>query len=258
MKSIILLFFILFNFLCFSQLETQNWYFGLNAGISFATKPPTSLTNGQLNTNEGCATFSDAKGNLLFYTDGMFVYNRFHQQMPNGFGLLGNPSSAQSGIIVPKPGSKDLFYVFTVDAEGGPLGFRVSEVDISLDNGFGDVVSGTKNKLLFAPSVEKVAAVKHSNGFYYWVIAHGLNDNSYYAYLIDCNGINPPVISKTGQVEGNPGWGCMAVSSDGKKIATAMCYSGFELLDFDNSTGVISNPILLHRPASGSYGEELD
>ena len=253
MRYLILLFSCWASILAFAQLETQNWYFGNNAGISFATSPPTALLNGAISTFEGSSTFSDAQGNLLFYTDGMFVYNKLHQQMPNGFGLLGNPSSAQSGVIVPKPGSQTDFYIFTVDAEGGPNGFRYSEVDITLDGGLGDVINSTKNSLLFAPSVEKVAAVAHANGVYYWVIGHGLHNNTYYAYLVDCNGINAPVTTAVGQIEGNPGWGYLASSSDGTKLASAMCNQGFELLDFNNLTGVVSNPILLLNP-SEAYG----
>jgi gliding motility-associated-like protein len=253
MRYLILLFSFWTSNLAFSQLETQNWYFGNNAGITFATLPPTALTNGAISTFEGSSTFSDNQGNLLFYTDGMFVYNRLHQQMPNGFGLLGNPSSAQSGVIVPKPGSLTDFYIFTVDAEGGPNGFRYSEVDITLDGGLGDVINSTKNTLLFAPSVEKVAAVAHANGIYYWVIGHGLQNNTYYAYLVDCNGISAPITSAVGQIEGNPGWGYLASSSDGTKLASAMCNQGFELLDFNNLTGVVSNPILLLNP-SEAYG----
>lgn len=79
-----------------------------------------ALTNGQLNTLEGCATIADTTGSLLFYTDGITVWNRNHVPMPNGSGLLGNPSSTQSGIIVPYPGNTDLYYVFTVHDAGEP------------------------------------------------------------------------------------------------------------------------------------------
>jgi gliding motility-associated-like protein len=236
-----------------SGQEGNIWYFGNNAGITFETNPPSALNNGAISTFEGCATFSDNQGNLLFYTDGMFVYNKLHQQMPNGFGLLGNPSSAQSGVIVPKPGSQTDFYVFTVAAEGGSNGFRYSELDMTLDGGLGDVIIPSKNTLLFAPSAEKVAAVAHANGVNYWVISHGINNNSYYAYLLDFNGINNPVISNVGQIESNPGWGYLASSIDGTKLASAMCNQGFELLDFNNQTGVVSNPILLNNPGS-AYG----
>ena len=236
-----------------AQLQTSNWYFGKNAGLTFNNNPPSALLNGALSTDEGCATISDKNGNLLFYTDGIFVYDRTHTRMPNGFGLMGDPSSAQSGIIVPKPGFYNQYYIFTVAAEGTPNGFRYSEVNLNLNNGMGDVVTSTKNTLLFAPSVEKIAAVQHSNGLYTWVIAHGLFNNRFYAYLIDCQGIKPPVTSDVGLPEGTPGWGGMAISSDGKKIAKAARENGFELFDFNTTTGILSNPILLGR-AIGAYG----
>jgi WD40 repeat protein len=154
---------------------------------------------------------------------------------------------------VPKPGFHDKYYIFTVDAEGGATGFRYSEVELTLNNGLGDVVAVSKNTLLFAPSVEKVAAVKHSNGLYTWVIAHGLNNNRFYAYLIDCNGINAPVTSDVGLSEGTPGWGGMAISSDGNKIAKAARNNGFELFDFNSTTGLLSNPVQLNG-SIGAYG----
>ncbi len=51
----------------FAQKEANIWYFGRNAGIDFNTTPPTALTDGEINTLEGCTTFSDKNGNLLFY-----------------------------------------------------------------------------------------------------------------------------------------------------------------------------------------------
>lgn len=246
-------FFVGVSLMAASQLQTQNWYFGLNAGVSFATNPPTALLNGALNTYEGCAVLSDNNGNLLMYTDGIKVYNKQHQQMPNGNGLLGHPSSAQSGIFVPRPGSPGRYFVFTVDAQGGVNGLRYSEVDLSLNGGSGDVLAATKNTLLLTPTVEKLGSVVHANGINYWVIAHGIYNNNYYAYLVTSQGVQPPVISQTGQVEGQPGWGGLAISPDGRRIATAMRTMGFELLDFNNSTGVISNPILLNNPV-GAYG----
>jgi tRNA A-37 threonylcarbamoyl transferase component Bud32 len=45
----------------------------------------------------------------------------------------------------------------------------------------GNIIINSKNTLLFAPSVEKIAVIKHANGIDYWVIAHGLNNNFYYA-----------------------------------------------------------------------------
>ena len=95
----------------FSQNEANIWYFGENAGIDFNSGSPVALTDGQLFTDEGCATISDTSGNLLFYTDGSTVYDKNHAIMPNGTGLLGNNSSTQSAIIVKKPGSNTIYFL---------------------------------------------------------------------------------------------------------------------------------------------------
>ena len=56
-----------------AQGEANIWYFGNNAGLDFNTNPPTPLTNGALNTSEGCASVADKNGALVFYTDGITV-----------------------------------------------------------------------------------------------------------------------------------------------------------------------------------------
>ena len=119
--------------------QANNWYFGRFLGINFNGGTAVPLNDGMLNTTEGVATISDAGGNLLFYTDGVVVRNRLHQVMPNGSGLFGNVSSTQSAVIVQKINDPNLYYVFTVDAQNGPRGLCYSIVNMTLDNGRGDV-----------------------------------------------------------------------------------------------------------------------
>src|SRR5438093_166854 len=114
MKTIKLLF-LLFSLNFLSQAQphrSDNWYFGAYAGLNFSSGTPATLTNGALYTTEGCATISDSTGSLLFYTDGVTVWNRYHLMMPNGTNLHGDPSSTQSAIIVAKPGSNTQYYLF--------------------------------------------------------------------------------------------------------------------------------------------------
>ena len=153
-------------------------------------------------TNEGCATISDCAGNLLFYTDGSFVWDNTHTQMPNGFDLMGDPSSSQSAVVVPKPGSPNIYYIFTVDNNVQVDGLRYSEVDLSLNGGLGDVTA-VKNILLHAPTTEKITAVLHSNLTDIWVIAHTWNSNTYEAYLVSATGVNTtPILSNVGATVG--------------------------------------------------------
>ncbi|NCG29475.1 MAG: hypothetical protein GWP27_03280 [Bacteroidetes bacterium] len=58
-----------------AQTPADWWYFGNQAGIHFTTTGPVAEGSGQLNTQEGCATISDNAGDLLFYTDGITVWD---------------------------------------------------------------------------------------------------------------------------------------------------------------------------------------
>lgn len=73
-----------------------------------------------MRTSEGCSSMSDADGNLMLYSDGRNVWDRNGIIMPNadyygGTGLLGDPSSSQSAIVLPKKDNPNIYYVFTVD-----------------------------------------------------------------------------------------------------------------------------------------------
>ncbi len=320
MKKIFYSLFVLLSYYGFSQGEAANWYFGTGAGLSFdiATGVATPNTNalGTINTNEGCSTISDASGNLLFYTDGRNVWNRNFQLMPNanynaGSGLLGDPSSTSSGLIVPKPGNLDQYYIFTVDEphhdnaavypnqftgnysdgsgtiptadDGFNNGFAYSLVDLTLDGGLGDVVDTEKNVPLvtynedsFVQSSykcsEKITAVEHADGNSYWVITHFID--TFYAFRIDSNGVNAtPVTSMLNPSIPTDGYrrnaiGYMKSSPDGSKVAVCHAENGSNqggsapntgslyLYDFDNSTGIVTNPTALFLNAQ-AYGTDF-
>ncbi len=251
-----------------AQKQANFWYFGRYAGLNFGLGIPVAMTNGQLTTGEGCSSISDANGSLVFYTDGRYVWNRNNVLMPNGSGLYGHSSSTQSGIIVPKPGSTTEYYIFTVDAIENNLahGLCYSLVDMTLNGGLGDVVPSEKNVSLLPYSLEKVTAVGHSNGLSTWVITHQWNSNAYYAYLVTTSGVNmTPVITNIGDnITGNMEWakGYIKVSPDGKTMAIAFNEKrSIDILDFNNSTGVLSNDLEDNNfqvySSGGPYGVEF-
>lgn len=234
-----------------AQNQYNNWYFGLNAGITFNGGAPTALTDGALSTLEGCATVSDpVTGNLLFYTDGVTVWNRQHTSMPNGLGLKGHWTSAQSALIVPLPGSDQIFYVFTAGAgfyytQGDPNnGVRYSTVDMTADSGLGDVVEKSVELIPRGDATEMLNATRHCNGIDYWIIAHELETDRFRAYLLTDQGIVDTVISAIGTVRsGNAGTQSMAkFSSNGRLLAVATPGDkSLELFDFNNETGSVTN-----------------
>lgn len=136
----------------------QQLVFWPGRGYFIETSPPTVLTDGNLNTLEGCSTISNDNGQLLFYTDGTIIYQADGSVMTNGNGLLGSSSSTQSAIIIPKPLDPTIYYVFTVDDVGqdvfdGPYvtdGINYSIVDFST-NPKGEVTQKTSIYLIFQP-----------------------------------------------------------------------------------------------------------
>ncbi len=279
-----------------SQGEANNWYFGQNAGISFNTTPPTVLTDGRINTLEGCTTISDATGNLLFYTDGIRVWDRFNNIMQNGTGLKGDPSSTSSALIVPQPNTPNIYIIFTVDephhdnadndsttidGDGVNDGFMYSIVDMSLNGGLGEVVSGQKNIPLITYNTsdtleslykcsEKITAVKSDDCDSFWVITHFVD--TFYAFKVEQTGVDSsPVTSQIGVTVPLSGYrrnalGYIKTSPEGDKLAVA--HFGFAtqtagngpgkilLYDFDNTTGIVSNEIELYDGDS-PYGIEF-
>ncbi|RDI09862.1 T9SS type B sorting domain-containing protein [Flavobacterium sp. AG291] len=238
MKNIASIILLLLTINMFGQKEANNWQFGLFTGIHFEDDGSVTSLSSSIESNEGCSSISDNAGNLLFYTDGRNVWDRNNVLMPNGnynagTGLMGDPSSTQSGVIVPKKGDPDIYYIFTVDEphhqnaavypnqfpgpyedgstvpsqdDGYNNGFNYSIVDLSVigSNGsIGDVVTRNTHLVTYVPDdpdqikykcSEKVTAVKNRSGSGYWVITHFVN--RFYAFEVTSTGVNPvPVIS---------------------------------------------------------------
>jgi len=246
----------LFSASVMAQPQNWNWYFGDGAAVNFSTGSPVAVTGCAMSTVEGCASISDASGNLLFYTDGINVWNRNNIAMPNGLLLNGNSSSTQSGVIVKVPCSNHLYYIFTSDYEANPHGVCYSMVDMLLDGGLGDV--SCKNIQLITPACEKLCAVRNANGTDFWVVCHGFNNNTFYSYPVTCNGVGAPIISNTGTVitSSVSTIGYLKASPNAQKIAAAVFEGEFvDLCDFNNTTGVVSNAISMPMPSGNfTYG----
>ncbi|WP_397446068.1 T9SS type B sorting domain-containing protein [Polaribacter sp. R77954] len=265
MNKFFTLFLLFFSFHLFSQQEANFWYFGENAGIDFSTNPPTSLTDGQLNTTEGCSSFSSPSGELLFYSDGIEVFNKNHELMTYSNGSLannlrGNPSSTQSGMIIPKPGSTTIYYLFTVgtdfvgNANDPNPGFNYYTIDMSKNNNLGEIIDGPVN-LAIDPSSgsdlsaswsEKVAAVKGKECNVFWVVSFA--QNNFFSYKITDAGVdlNNVVVSQA-SFNTSDKRGYLKVSPDGSKLAFADYNAGgggditgrLFLMNFDNETGTV-------------------
>lgn len=276
--------------LCTAQNEASYWYFGRNAGVRFNSNTGTvsALTNGRLNTLEGCTSISDSDGNLLFYSDGRTIWNRNHNVMTNGNGLKGDESSTSSGLIVPKPQDPNFYYIFTVDephhlnsssfpnesdGDGVNDGLMYSRININDSNGLGAVDQTEKNIPLITYDTsdnmqtefkcsEKITAVRADDCSSFWVITHFVD--RFYAFKVDTNGVSKtPVVSIVGPEVPISGYrrnalGYLKASPDGSKLVAAhfsfatqlgaTTAGGVYLFDFDNDTGEVSNSQELYSP----------
>ncbi len=253
--AIVILLIVAASQLSTAQLEASNWYFGFNAGITFdpVTGAVTPVTNGQLDTFEGCASISDSSGNLLFYTDGITVFDRNHLIMQNGQGLRGNPSSTQSAIIIPKPQDPDIYYIFTVDtaATGGQdSGLHWYEVDMTANLNQGAVVSSITNpNNLINTCSEKITAINHGVNDEILVTAlaefNGIGTafDTFYTFTVSPTGVDPvPVKSQVATTINNGGRrGNLKISPDGQYMVSCNMGTGSFLYDYDQLTGIVSN-----------------
>ncbi len=254
----------------YGQDATSNWYFGQQGGIRFNPDGSvTALEDGRIQTFEGCASISDPSGNLLFYTDGITVYDREHDIMVEGRGLYGDISSAQSAIIVPDPADPQLFYIFTVDTKVFPddpdFGLNYSIVDMSLNAGRGAVIE--KNVNLLGDCSEKITAViKDCEDRSIWVVTLATADGSpglldtYHAFEVTSSGVVRTSVQSTFTgLDAQDPRGYLKISPDGTRLANANATAGLFLYDFDSSTGMLSNQtkIEINGVNKTSYGVEF-
>jgi gliding motility-associated-like protein len=251
-QSITLAFLILlFHWAANAQKEGNIWHFGMGAALDFNSGAPVVTTPSSMFSFEGSASIADADGNLLFYTNGGGrdsvqsgqpggkIWNRNHEVMYDmGNTEGGGFSSAQSSVIIPKPGTPGQYYLFTMeeveyyvggDVPGQPLGRGLSyfEVDMALNGGLGGVTN--YQGMILVPSYEGLCAVRHQNGSDYWIIVHN-TDIGMAVFPVTAAGVGTPTIYNiitSGIIKGSP---------DGKWICSS---SGIH--PFNNQTGVITD-----------------
>lgn len=254
--------YLLFSGTTSAQKENNIWAFGDRSGLDFNSGSPVPIIC-SLISNEGASSVSSSTGSLLFYSDGLNVWDRTHNKMPNGTGLIGNNyTSCTQGVIIGHfKNDPDLYFLFGLEAaessylDGRKPRLSYSVVDMKSNGGLGDILPGKKNIVLDSGLTESMTIVK-GNGCYFWVIVH-LNDHplgsdQWNAYKVDYAGVSStPVVSHIGtKVTFLNLAGDMRASPDGK-LLFRNSNNVAELFDFNNATGVISNARRIDSLAGG-------
>ena len=239
-----------------SAQEGTKWYFGGNAGLDFSNNPPTPITDGKVNTPEGTSSIANSKGQLLFYSDGIKIWNKDGEEM-TCFGLTqceplkGSPNSTQSVLIVPQPtckGCEYLFNVFTTSDINGEKLLTVSVVDMRRNNGKGAIIE--QNTVLQQPTTERIVSSRNDIDSTYWVISHDYGTNKFHIYHATNGGLNESSSPELGMAHDTPAKaeGYMkfsAADTTTNERQLAVIIPGppknyVELFSFNDSTGVLT------------------
>ena len=258
----------------FSQGISNLWMMGYESfssnpkfggtNINFYTGfPDTSHVNRSMNFSDCNANISDSAGNLLFYTNGIYIANANNDSMVNGDSLnfYTYHSSGdyglrirQGNLILPFPEHPNLYYLFHETYYVLPssvhtvLNIYYSIIDMTLDGGLGAVTQ--KNQLLLADTltVGGITACKHANGRDWWVVFHKKSGSTYYKFLLSPSGTQGPFSQNIGlsfPYTNDFIWqSCF--SPDGNKFASVTYRDTLDIMNFDRCTGIFSNSISIN------------
>lgn len=235
----------------FSQAERNNWYFGALAGVSFNGGSLSSLNDngitrpiafGQIQGPDNIAVVNDPAGNLLFYTEGRVFKNRLQQNMPSTPTLEFAFRGSQQ-VVTRNPANADQYYIFVIIQDGLMMRLSYVIVDMSLDNGLGDILLESAHTIVLNNVGQQMTTAQHANGRDIWVICQG--DGTFNSFLVSPGGVSTVAIrSQTGlsPVDGNfNNFGAIQTSPNNELIAGVFPDLGkVFLFEFDNLTGQLN------------------
>lgn len=261
MKKLLLVALLIFCTTVSAQKQNNTWCFGNSAGVDFNSGIPVPFVSGMISLENTAAVSDRTTGALLFYTDGMRVWDKNNTLMPNGTGIGNDPGTTtfQGAVIIPFADDPAKYYIFSLEPESVPEGrLYYSVVDMTLRGGLGDVLSTSKKTTLDSGFVEGMLAIPTCDG--HWLLLTSKTTNEIYAYKISASGISSqPVVSKMLYPYIIRPLAALKASPDNKKLLYASYssqtvagsrYASAVLYDFDERTGKISGGIPLVPPST--------
>lgn len=249
------------------RASQRYWFLGDGVGLDFGPDgdAPTQLPHTGVNDPEGTTVVTDTTGRLQFWTDAGNVYDRDGNVMPNGAGLMGNPSAVQTVASFPAIGREGVYFVVTTDANHTNGQLRWSEVDMSLNGGLGDVTAN-KNLALGSPGTafEALAAIPNADGTGFWVLTTTAGTTDVLAYAFDGDGpvtgtaVNTTLSAANG---GLNGFATLNVSPDLSQVVllssasnTVGAATRVTLLDVNAITGRLTEVAAWQAPTGPGTG----
>lgn len=255
---------LLINLKAYGQKRNNVWIFGDQSGLDFTTAPPLQLTPTEANASfDYITSICDTAGNLLFYSNGLEIWNNAHQKMVKQ-GVQWPWAGYAVPLICPYPGNDSLYYLFGVSDNLHLL--RYLTINMKGDNGLGTIVYppppipfNYATTLLNDASV-MLTGIGHCNRKDQWIIAH--SGSSLNSYLVTNAGVSPtpvitaldPSVVSAGTYQGK---NFKFSANSEKMMMPLLAFNKVVVFDFNNLTGKFSNPITLFPP-EGMELEEVE
>lgn len=223
-----------------AQLQNNNWHFGTGSSLNFNgdVSISESVINAGSNVKPTCMSSSD--GDLLFFSDGSEVHDANQNIMPNGT----FSGSKLETLAIPIPGSDSLYYLLRSDQQGTDY----SIIDMSLNDGLGDIIPDQKEIFLNSSSVE-LMSVSNATNTGRWLITgdagNGDNNINIFVYQVAESGLTLNYQDSFYYLWASFGdeFNNAEISPDCSTIACTFKGHYFALLRFDNELGEISDLI---------------
>jgi hypothetical protein len=270
MRTIFLTYWALFFFL--NQISAQldrNWIFGIKESNQKTIVMKFNLDsidfdtlNVQIPFESTTASISDASGNLLFFSNGCEIYNKFGEIILNGEQI--NPgemhdwvcstngyNSPKGMTFLPFPNHPNQYFIIhsgmkytdTHALTQGPLYFSI--LDGNENNGKGEMIS--KNNILFNKEIEPFSIVRHGNGRDWWILCPEANSNKYHLWLLNSYGISENPIQVIGPIFNCKRIGSTAFSPNGARFGRkANCETA--IFKFDRCSGFLDFETSFSQP----------
>lgn len=283
MKKAVLFFLaiLFFSLIAYSQHTPKQWVLGQGNGAT-----PYFENNTIIFTDTGTyvqglpnvhnpiwamnASIADPLHPLLFYSNGVNIYNWQHNMIMNGDSL--NPcyftfnlipqgySLAQMDAFIPDPGDTNRFYLFHASGDllyntypglspaYMPNKLYYTLVDKTLDSGNGGVV--TKNNIIGNDTLGwGLLAIKHGNGRDWWIITRHNHLPRFYTWLVTPSGVSGPFMQQIGPIAYagfvNLKYGYLTNQVLGFRNWHTLDSMYIDIYNFDRCTGVFSSSFTL-------------
>jgi hypothetical protein len=290
--GLLCIFFLLLWGSLFSQKQDYVWLSGYDSDVGFDSASNTlygisvmNFNNSprsiyydsiQMNFDKTNTSYCDNNGNLLFYTNGIYIANSLDEKIENSDSLnwgammiVFDPNMYQTGyrtmqgiIALQDPANYNQYYIVNTYNNITSQGFVEMEkvvyhkLDLNANAGNGRVTN--KNQIITNAQLSvEMATVRHANGRDWWILLRQQNTNCYRRILVSTKGVE--VIQPDmclGQIFPDDDIGCFSVSPDGARIAHYCPRNGVQIFDFDRCEGLLSNVVTIPTPGlfdSGYY-----